>query len=131
MGLNVSPHVHYYHCGDPFQYTLIYADGSIEDFVLGPDPTQGHVMQMVVPGRGTYKCGRFVNKTKGSYFLCGEAVSPGFDFRDFKFVSLGELTERIGKEEAESYRPFLHGDPAANDFDDFYEQKRSIYPNAD
>ena len=82
-----------------------------------------HVMQMVVPGRGTYKCGRFVNKTKGSHFLCGEAVSPGFDFRDFKFISLAELTERIGKDKAESYRPFLHGDPAAKNFDDFYDKK--------
>ena len=70
MGLNVSPHVHYYHSGDPFTYILVYSDGKVEEITMGPDPTKGHVMQMVVPS-GTYKAGYLTKKEAGSYFLVG------------------------------------------------------------
>lgn len=118
MGVNKSPHVHSYQSGDPFTYILIYPDGNIEEITMGPDPSVGHVMQMVVPA-GTFKAGYLKNKTKGSYFLVGEAVSPGFDYRDFKFVLFEDLSERIG-DEAENYRGFLHGDPYATNFESFY-----------
>lgn len=120
MGLNISPHVHYYHAGDPFTYILFYADGSIKQITMGPDPSAGHVMQMVVPS-GTFKAGYLNSKEKGAYFLVGEGVAPGFDFRDFKFISFDELAERIGAENAEKYRVFLHDDPSAKNFDAFYE----------
>jgi len=119
MGLNTSPHVHYYQSGDPFKYILFYEDGTVEEFVMGPDPTKGHVMQMVVP-TGTYKCGTLMKKESGAYFLCGEGVSPGFDFRDFKFINFAELSARIGKVKANEYRPFLKDDPESN-FDSFYD----------
>lgn len=118
MGVNKSPHVHSYQSGDPFTYILIYPDGIIEEITMGPDPSAGHVMQMVVPA-GIFKAGYLKNKTRGSYFLVGEAVSPGFDFRDFKFILFEELAERIG-DKAEKYRGFLHNDPSATNFDSFY-----------
>ena len=121
MGLNVSPHVHFYHGGNPFTYILFYPDGTIEEITMGPDPTAGHVMQMVVP-TGTFKAGYMAKKEEGSFFLVGEAVSPGFDFRDFKFISFDELASRIGSEKAEFYRGFLHDDPAAKNFDAFYNK---------
>ena len=120
MGLNISPHVHYYHGGHPFTYILFYPDGLIDEITMGPDPSSGHVMQMVVP-TGTFKAGFLHNKEEGAYFLVGEAVSPGFDFRDFKFICLEELADRIGAEKAEKYRGFLHGDPSARNFDGYYK----------
>ena len=120
MGLNKSPHVHYYQGGNPFTYILVYPDGSIEEITMGPDPSVGHVMQMVVP-TGTFKAGFMHNKEDGAYFLVGEGVSPGFDFRDFKFISFDELAGRVGREKAERYRGFLHGDPSARNFDCFYK----------
>ena len=50
-----------------------------------------------------------------------EGVSPGFDFRDFKFVSFDELKQRVGEETAVKYRSFLHDDPLKKDFDAFYD----------
>jgi len=41
--------VWHFYSGDPFRLILLRPDGSTEDVVLGPDPTQGHHCQYVVP----------------------------------------------------------------------------------
>ena len=90
---------------------------------MGPDPLQGHVMQMVVPSK-VMKAG--VLSKGAEYFLVGEGVSPGFDFRDFKFTTYDEIVSRAGKAKAEEMKGLgvLQNDPTLNDFDVYYEQKQ-------
>eukprot|EP00036_Acanthoecidae_sp_10tr_P008063 CAMPEP_0182922310 /NCGR_PEP_ID=MMETSP0105_2-20130417/4717_1 /TAXON_ID=81532 ORGANISM="Acanthoeca-like sp., Strain 10tr" /NCGR_SAMPLE_ID=MMETSP0105_2 /ASSEMBLY_ACC=CAM_ASM_000205 /LENGTH=64 /DNA_ID=CAMNT_0025059915 /DNA_START=343 /DNA_END=534 /DNA_ORIENTATION=- len=64
--------MHYFHMGDPITYYLINQDGSLETHVLGPDPTQGHKMQMVVKG-GTWKASKILTTGPYGYGLIGEA----------------------------------------------------------
>jgi predicted cupin superfamily sugar epimerase len=122
MGENISPHVHYYHSGGPFVYHLIHPDGRCEEVVMGPDPTQGHVMQMVVPSH-VMKAG--VLKDGAEYFLVGEGVSPGFDFRDFKFTKYADIVTRVGQTKADEMKELgvLYKDPSLNNFDSYYEKK--------
>ena len=123
MGENISPHVHYYHGGGPFTYYLIHPDGKCEDIVMGPDPAQGHVMQMVVPSK-VIKAG--VISRDAEYFLVGEGVSPGFDFRDFKFTTFQDIVARAGRDKAEQMKQLgvLRGEAEVPDnFDDYYEKK--------
>jgi len=81
--LNKSDILHFFHLGGPITYYLIYPDGSLETVVLGPDPSQGHVLQMAVRG-GVWKASYLAS---GEYGLISEAVSPGFEYSD---MQLGE-----------------------------------------
>ena len=89
--LNESDHVHYHHAGGPVTYHLASADGTYERKTLGPDVERGQTPQLVVRG-GTYKAA--VLERGAEFAIIGEGVSPGFDFRDFKFVSASELARR-------------------------------------
>ncbi|MBB68291.1 purine nucleoside permease [Alteromonas sp. KS69] len=89
--MNRSDIMHYFHMGDPITYYLINQDGSLETHVLGPDPTQGHKMQMVVKG-GTWKASKILTTGSYGYGLIGEAVAPGFEYID---MQLGERAELI------------------------------------
>lgn len=81
--LNRSDILHYYHLGAPITYHLIHPDGRYETVVMGPDPTQGQQLQLVVRG-GIWKASEL---PAGAYGLISEAVAPGFDFAD---MTLGE-----------------------------------------
>jgi predicted cupin superfamily sugar epimerase len=81
--MNQSDIMHYFHTGDPISYYLLNPDGSIQIIVLGPDPTQGHKMQMMVKG-GTWKASKVSVNGKYGYGLIGEAVAPGFDYSDMQ-----------------------------------------------
>ena len=123
MGENMSPHVHYYHAGGPFTYHLIHVDGKCEEVVMGPDPLKGHVMQMVVPSQ-TIKAGTLHKDAE--FFLVGEGVSPGFDFRDFKFTTYEDIVARTGDtQKADNMKNLdvLYKDPSFNNFDTYYEKK--------
>ncbi|MGB3616588.1 MAG: cupin domain-containing protein [Catalinimonas sp.] len=76
----------YFHTGDPLRLHVIAPDGTYTRTHLGPDPTQGHVFQTVVP-RGHWFGAEVLNDAAG-YTLLGCTVAPGFDFADF------ELAER-------------------------------------
>ena len=89
--LNESDHVHYHHAGGAVTYHLARADGTYERKTLGPDVERGQTPQLVVKG-GTYKAA--VLERGAEFAIIGEGVSPGFDFRDFKFVSASELARR-------------------------------------
>jgi uncharacterized protein len=64
LSSNRSDHVHYYQGGAPFEY-LVYrpaagdGGGTLTRTILGPDITNGHVLQLAVTG-GSYKCGRIL-----------------------------------------------------------------------
>ena len=78
--LNNSDILHFYHLGEPITYYLIYPDGRLETVVLGPDPSQGQVLQLAVEG-GVWKASHLAS---GVYGLISEAVSPGFEYSDMQ-----------------------------------------------
>lgn len=119
LGENKSDHVHYYCAGEGFEYSVLYPDGRFEQVILGPDVMAGHVAQHVFPA-GCYKCGRLL--PSADYCLVGEAVSPGFDFKDFTFVSEEELKARETAlpETTSRLEKFLHSNHLDRDFDRFY-----------
>ena len=78
LALNRSDHVHYFHEGGDVLYRVLDpATGVLTSHVLGPASPQ-----LVVRG-GCLKCAELL---EGDYALLGEAVAPGFDFRDFQFA---------------------------------------------
>jgi predicted cupin superfamily sugar epimerase len=81
--LNQSDILHFFHLGAPITYYLIHPDGRLETVVMGPDPAQGHQLQLVVRG-GTWKASHLA---AGEYGLISEAVAPGFEYAD---MQLGE-----------------------------------------
>ncbi|MBL4629756.1 MAG: cupin domain-containing protein [Paraglaciecola sp.] len=88
--MNVSDIMHYFHMGDPITYYLLSTDGSLQKTILGPDPTKGHHMQMMVKG-GTWKASKIPTDGKYGYGLIGEAVSPGFEYSDMELGSRAKL----------------------------------------
>jgi len=79
---NHSDIVHFFHLGDPIEYSMIHADGSLETLVMGNDILARQHLQMHVPG-GIWKASRLLQGEHG-FGLISEAVSPGFDFADME-----------------------------------------------
>ncbi len=75
---NLSDAIHYFHAGDPIRYFVIHPDGRLEKTLLGADPEKGCQLQLVVKG-GCWKASVLQGD---SFSLIGEAVSPGFEYRD-------------------------------------------------
>ncbi|PJD93336.1 MAG: cupin [Legionella sp.] len=75
---NKSDIMHYFHIGSPITYFTISPTGLFETFILGPDISQEHVLQQLVPG-GYWKASVL---TTGEFGLLSEAVSPGFEYDD-------------------------------------------------
>lgn len=92
--MNRSDIMHYFHLGDPITYYLIDEEGRLETHVLGPDPTKGHKMQMVVKG-GTWKASKIPTNGKHGYGLIGEAVAPGFEYTDMQLGTRKALLHRF------------------------------------
>jgi len=84
---NASDHVHYFHAGAALTYHIIHPDGRLETQRLGPDPRRGDVLQLVVRGG----CWKAAHLEEGDYCLLGEAVAPGFDFRDLRWATEDDL----------------------------------------
>jgi uncharacterized protein len=117
---NASAHVHYHHAGAALTYHVIHPDGRLETQRLGPDPRRGDVLQFVVEGG----CWKAAHLAEGDYCLLGEAVAPGFDFRDFRWGTEDELTRAFPALFAA--RPallaYLKPDTRRN-FDDYYDER--------
>jgi predicted cupin superfamily sugar epimerase len=109
---NMSDHVHYWHGGGELIYRVISPDGTLATHTLGPA-----CPQLIVPG-GSFKCAQLA--PGAPYCLLGEAVAPGFDFRDFKFVTLGEL-RRLSSEGCSMFADFVKQAPEQQ-FDDYYSK---------
>ncbi len=75
---NRSDIMHYFHAGSPVTYILVSPEGTLRKIKLGLDIAQGEVPQLLVPG-GYWKAAVLES---GDYGLLGEAVAPGFDYRD-------------------------------------------------
>ncbi|XP_068748687.1 uncharacterized protein [Montipora capricornis] len=89
---NKSDITHFFHDGWPAKYICVTPDGKIEEFTLGNDILNGHVLQLRVPG-GCLKAARILTEEKGyakfpgetPFTLISEKMTPGFDYRD-RFV---------------------------------------------
>ena len=103
--LNQSDIIHYYQGGSPLSYYTITTDGELRHDILGPRVQDGQVMQLLVKG-GVWKA---THLESGEYGLLGEAVAPGFDYRDMTlgkrstlldlFPQHREIIERLSYEE--------------------------------
>jgi purine nucleoside permease/predicted cupin superfamily sugar epimerase len=94
--MNQSDIMHYFHMGDPITYYMINSDGSLQKTTLGPDPSQGHQMQMMVKG-GTWKASKTSTDGKYGYGLIGEAVAPGFEYSDMQLGKKAMLLKQFPK----------------------------------
>ena len=113
---NMSDHVHYHHAGGTFIYNLVLPDGSYVERRLGTNVAAGDQPQVVVRG-GSFKS---VRLEEGAEFgIIGEGVAPGFDFRDFKFVTREEL-EKLNPEAFAKHADLIKPDPE-DTFDQYYE----------
>lgn len=75
---NKSGIMHYFHAGSPITYILVDLEGNLTRVKLGMAIEQGEVPQLLVP-KGYWKAAVLES---GEYGLLGEAVAPGFDYRD-------------------------------------------------
>lgn len=80
---NQSDIMHYFHAGSPITYILVDLEGRLHKVKLGLDLSQGEVLQLLVPG-GYWKAAVL---EAGEYGLIGEAVAPGFDYRDMTIAT--------------------------------------------
>ncbi|ODV98613.1 hypothetical protein PACTADRAFT_48332 [Pachysolen tannophilus NRRL Y-2460] len=95
------------------QYVLIYPNGEIKTFKVGPNIEKGEVMQWVVPG-GVYKASFLVpededtGESEHDKLLISEVVVPGFEFEDHRFMKdLTELESLVGKDKASNLKWLL------------------------
>ncbi|QRK81911.1 cupin domain-containing protein [Pseudomonas granadensis] len=95
---NQSDILHYFHLGDPIEYSLMRADGSLQTLVMGSDILSGQHLQLPVPG-GIWKASRLMDGPHG-FGLISEAVSPGFDFADMEMADRGKLTAQFPQHRA-------------------------------
>ncbi len=83
-----SDEIMLYHAGAPMVMLLLYPDGKWKEVVLGPDITNGQVMQYVIPA-GTWM--GFVKQQDPTYDwgLYGVMVCPGWHIEDIRFIPPG------------------------------------------
>lgn len=79
---NQSDILHYFHAGASITYWLLPPDGNLQKVRLGMNLAQGDVPQLLVPG-GYWKAAVLES---GEFGLLGEAVAPGFDYRDMEIA---------------------------------------------
>ena len=79
---NQSDILHYFHAGSPITYLIVYPDGKLNRVKLGLDIAQGETAQLLVPGG----CWKAAVLEAGEFGLLGEAVAPGFDYRDMEIA---------------------------------------------
>lgn len=77
---NQSDIMHYFHCGSAITYLILEPSGKLNKVKLGLNFDRGEVAQLLVPG-GFWKAAVL---EEGEFGLIGEAVTPGFDYRDME-----------------------------------------------
>lgn len=88
---NQSDIVHYFQAGAPITYILVDLAGNLTKTKLGMAIEQGEVPQLVVP-KGYWKAAVL---EAGEYGLLGEAVAPGFDYRDMTIAKADDICARF------------------------------------
>ena len=84
---NQSDIMHYFQAGSPITYILVDLEGRLQKVKLGLDVRQGEMPQLLVPS-GYWKAAVL---EAGEYGLLGEAVAPGFDYRDMTIAKAEDI----------------------------------------
>jgi predicted cupin superfamily sugar epimerase len=84
---NKSDIMHYFQSGAPITYILVDLEGNLTKVKLGMAIEQGEVPQLLVP-KGYWKAAVLES---GEYGLLGEAVAPGFDYRDMTIAKADSI----------------------------------------
>ncbi|MGD2181435.1 cupin domain-containing protein [Lusitaniella coriacea] len=79
---NQSDIIHYFHLGSPVTYLILHPNGKLERVKLGANLLKGEVPQLLVSGG----CWKAAVLEAGEFGLLGEAVAPGFDYRDMEIA---------------------------------------------
>ena len=87
---NQSDIIHYYHSGAPIKYTLVDAEGTLSQIILGNNIANGELPQLLVKG-GIWKASELLSNNNAPYGLISEAVIPGFDYQDMQLASSDDL----------------------------------------
>ncbi|WP_373531680.1 cupin domain-containing protein [Vampirovibrio sp.] len=99
---NQSDITHFFHAGGPIRYLTVSPTGVVSEIILGPNPDEGHVFQMTVPG-GFWKASALMS---GPYGLISEAVAPGFDYRD-RELATPEAIQALFPTQSERLKPLI------------------------
>ena len=86
---NKSDIIHYFHAGSPITYLTINPSGKLEKVKLGMNILKGEKLQLLVPG-GYWKAA-FLET--GEFGLLGEAVAPGFDYKDMEIATMEKFQQ--------------------------------------
>jgi predicted cupin superfamily sugar epimerase len=86
---NQSDIIHYFHTGSAITYLIIDPQGRLEKVKLGSNLAAGEQLQLLVKGG----CWKAAFLETGDYGLIGEAVAPGFDYRDMEIGDENLLTQ--------------------------------------
>lgn len=84
---NQSDIMHYFQAGSAITYLLVSPSGRLDKVKLGLNFANGEVGQLLVPG-GYWKAAVL---EAGEFGLLGEAVAPGFDYRDMEIAKAEDL----------------------------------------
>jgi uncharacterized protein len=147
LAVNLSDHVHYYQ-GGGFAFIYYIYDPKTSTFrsvILGPNLSLGQELQVAVAS-GEWKCGHLapldatLERDHGTfsgdvsvplvdvhpdYAIIGEAVGPGFDVHDFRWISESDMND-LSREVRSLLLGFLHPDTNVivnknRDFDQHYD----------
>ena len=83
--------LYHYYLGDPLEVFMLYADGSTERVVVGPDLRAGERVQLLIPGN-TFHTARVVGRRR--WFLGASTEWPGVVPADVEIGGLDELAKK-------------------------------------
>ena len=84
-----STEVYHFYAGAPRRMLLLFADGRVEQPVLGPDYDAGHQPQLVVPAQVWQG-----SRSDGPWSLTGATMAPGYRSDGFEFPDIDDLVRR-------------------------------------
>ena len=82
------PEIYHFYLGDPFQLSLFYENGKVEQIIMGQDILNGEHPQYIVP-KEVIQGSRIVEG--GEFSLIGTTMTPGFIFDDLKTKSRTDM----------------------------------------
>lgn len=88
---NQSDIMHYFQAGSAITYLILNPDGRLNKIKLGLNLTDGEVGQLLVPGG----CWKAAVLEEGEFGLLGEAVAPGFDYRDMEIAQADTMRQNF------------------------------------
>jgi len=83
-----SDEIFHFYLGDPVEMLQLHPDGSSTVVTLGSDLAAGQHVQLLVPA-GVWQGTRLIGD--GKVALLGCAVTPGFDYADYRNAPAAEL----------------------------------------